>query len=140
MLRGGEHGGNMDTRLVRAGSRLYLRTFVDGGMVYFGDVHAAMGDGEVFLSGVEIAGRIQARVTDASDWSLPTPIVETDEVVAVIASGATLDEAASAALHKGVRVLAAAGVTCRRGLFDERGRPPTRVPIPPTCQPRSLPV
>ncbi|HEV2034275.1 MAG TPA: acetamidase/formamidase family protein [Candidatus Dormibacteraeota bacterium] len=106
-FRGGEHGGNMDTLLVGAGSRVFLPTFLDGGMLYFGDVHAAMGDGEVFLSGIEVAGRIQARVTVAPGWSLPTPLVETAEIVAVVAGGATFDEAAKAALAKAVEVLVA---------------------------------
>jgi amidase len=106
-FRGGEHGGNMDTVLIRAGSRVFLRTFFDGGMLYFGDVHAAMGDGEVFLSGIEVAGRIEARVTVPDQWSLPTPLVETGDVVAVIAAGATLDEAARAALAKAVEMLIA---------------------------------
>lgn len=109
-FRGGEHGGNMDTLLIGAGSRVFLPTFFDGGMVYFGDVHAAMGDGEVFLSGVEIAGRIQARITVAPDWSLPTPLVETDELVAVVAGAATFDEAAKAAMAKAVDVLVAGGL------------------------------
>ena len=51
-FRGAKHGGNMDTLLIGAGSKVFLPTFSDGAMVYFGDVHAAMGDGEVFLSGV----------------------------------------------------------------------------------------
>jgi amidase len=109
-FRGGEHGGNMDNLLVTAGSRTYLPTFFDGGMVYFGDVHAAMGDGEVFLSGIEIAGRIQARVTVVPDWSLPTPVVETEELVAVVAGGATFDEAAQAAMTKAVDLLAVGGM------------------------------
>ena len=69
-----------------------------------------MGDGEIFLSGVEIAGRIKARITLAPDWSLPTPLVETDDVVAVVAGGATFDEAAKAALAKAVEVLSAGGM------------------------------
>jgi len=109
-FRGAEHGGNMDVLLIGAGTRLFLPTFRDGGMVYFGDVHAAMGDGEVFLSGVEIAGRIQARVTVAAHWSLPTPLIETDELVAVIAGGATFDEAAQAAMAKTVDLLSAGGM------------------------------
>src|SRR5437660_3408937 len=109
-FRGAKHGGNMDTLLIGAGSRVFLPTFSDGAMVYFGDVHAAMGDGEVFLSGVEIAGRVQARVTVATGWSLPTPIVETDELVAVIADGATFDEAAKSAMAKAVEVLTAGGL------------------------------
>jgi amidase len=110
-FRGGEHGGNMDTLLVTSGSRVYLPTFFDGGMVYFGDVHAGMGDGEIFLSGIEIAGRIKARVTVAPEWSLPTPLVETDEVIAAVAGGATFDEAAEAAMAKAVSVLGAGGIT-----------------------------
>ncbi|MEA2628982.1 MAG: amidase [Chloroflexota bacterium] len=109
-FRGAEHGGNMDTLLIAPGSRVFLPAFFDGGMVYFGDVHASMGDGEVFLSGVEIAGRIQARITVASGWSLPTPLVETDDTVAVVAGGATFDEAARAALAKAVEVLSAANM------------------------------
>jgi amidase len=107
---GGDHGGNMDTVLIGAGSRVYLPAFLDGGMVYFGDVHAAMGDGEVFLSGVEIAGRIQARVTTRTGWSLPTPLVETDDSVAVVASAKTFDEAARAVMAKAVDLLVAAGM------------------------------
>jgi len=109
-FRGAEHGGNMDILLIGTGTRVFLPTFCDGGMVYFGDVHAAMGDGEVFLSGVEIAGRIRARVTVAAYWSLPTPLVETDELVAVIASGSTFDEATKAVMAKAVEVLSIGGM------------------------------
>src|SRR5438445_6899144 len=109
-FRGAEPGGNMDVLLIGAGTRLFLPTFCDRGMVYFGDVHAAMGDGEVFLSGVEMAGRLQARVTVAAHWSLPTPLIETDELVAVVAGGATFDEAAQAAMAKTVNLLSAGGM------------------------------
>src|ERR1700687_2673675 len=105
-----ERGGNMDVLLIGAGTRLFLPTFRDGGMLYFGDVHAAMGDGEVFLSGVEIAGRIQARVTVAARWSLPTPLIDTDDLVAVIAGGTTFDEAAQAVMAKAVDLLSAGGM------------------------------
>jgi amidase len=109
-FRGGEHGGNMDVLLIGAGSRVFLRAAVAEAMVYFGDVHAAMGDGEVFLSGIEIAGRIKARVTVIPDWALPTPLVETDQLVAVVAGGASFDEAAKAAMVKAVDLLSAQGM------------------------------
>jgi amidase len=109
-FRGGEHGGNMDTMLVAARSRVFLHAFFDSAMVYFGDVHAAMGDGEIFLSGIEIAGRIQARVTVVPKCSLPTPLVETDDVVAVVAGRATFDQAAGAAMAKAVDMLVAGGM------------------------------
>jgi amidase len=107
---GGEHGGNMDTRLIGTGSSVYLPAYFDGGLLYFGDMHAAMGDGEVFLSGVEVAGLIQASVHRAGDWSLRTPLVETEDTLAVLGCGKNLDEAANSALAKAGDILMAGGL------------------------------
>jgi len=104
-LYGGEHGGNMDTRTIAAGSRVYLPVFHPGALLAVGDVHAAMGEGEVFLSGVEIAGEVDLRVQLLRSASLPTPLVETADAIAPIASGATLDEAADRALNKALDLL-----------------------------------
>ncbi len=46
-------GGNMDNRLLRSGSKLYLPCNVDDAMVSFGDPHAAQGDGEVCGTAIE---------------------------------------------------------------------------------------
>ena len=43
----GKHGGNMDIRHLTAGSRIKIPVWVDGALFSVGDVHAAMGDGEV---------------------------------------------------------------------------------------------
>src|SRR5579884_581914 len=104
-LYGGDHGGNMDTRIITSGSRVYLPVFVPGALLAVGDVHAAMGEGEVFLSGVEIAGEIDLRVQVLKGVRLPTPLVETTEVIARVATGATLDEAADRALNKALDLL-----------------------------------
>src|SRR5258706_10124595 len=42
-----EFGGNMDAPEVSPGNTLYLPVNVKGALFYFGDGHAAMGDGEV---------------------------------------------------------------------------------------------
>ena len=65
-----------------------------------GDMHAAMGDGEIVVCGAETAGavRFTARVVDLA--GLPTPFVETSELVATIYSAPTLDEAANGAIHR----------------------------------------
>src|SRR3984893_17066811 len=42
-----DFGGNMDSSEVSVGNTLYLPVNVSGGLLYFGDGHAAMGDGEV---------------------------------------------------------------------------------------------
>jgi amidase len=58
----GEHGGNLDNHLHRPGATVYLPVRQPGGMLAIGDMHAAMGDGEVCFTGVEIAGEVTIRV------------------------------------------------------------------------------
>jgi acetamidase/formamidase len=45
--------GNIDTRHLTAGTKLYLPVFVRGAMFSAGDCHAAQGDGEVCVTGIE---------------------------------------------------------------------------------------
>jgi len=87
------HGGNMDCRLVTAGSSLYFKAEVDGGLFACGDLHAVMGDGEVLICGAETSGEVtlQAEVVDAPN--LPTPLLENAELYAVLASAETVDAA-----------------------------------------------
>ncbi len=49
----GDFGGNMDVRDLCAGARLWLPVFVDGALFSCGDGHAAQGDGEVCINGIE---------------------------------------------------------------------------------------
>jgi len=49
-----EFGGNMDAPEVSAGNTLYLPVNVAGALFYFGDGHAAMGDGEIAGSAIEV--------------------------------------------------------------------------------------
>jgi len=57
----GKHGGNLDVRHLTAGSKLELPVWVDGALFSVGDVHAAMGDGEVCISAIECAGTARLR-------------------------------------------------------------------------------
>jgi len=45
--------GNIDTRHLTAGTKLYLPVYLPGGMFSAGDCHAAQGDGEVCVTGIE---------------------------------------------------------------------------------------
>jgi acetamidase/formamidase len=45
--------GNVDTRHLTAGTKLYLPVYVDGGLFSAGDCHGAQGDGEVCVTGIE---------------------------------------------------------------------------------------
>jgi amidase len=93
----GAHGGNMDTRLIGAGATLFLPVFAPGALLAAGDLHAAMGDGEICGTGVEVAGSITLRVDVRRDLELSNPVVETADVIATIASAETLDDAADQA-------------------------------------------
>jgi acetamidase/formamidase len=49
----GPFGGNMDVRELTAGAKLYLPVLNAGALFSAGDVHAAQGDGEVCINGIE---------------------------------------------------------------------------------------
>jgi acetamidase/formamidase len=49
----GVFGGNMDTRQLTRGTTLYLPVQVEGALFSCGDAHAAQGDGEVCVTGIE---------------------------------------------------------------------------------------
>jgi len=95
----GPHGGNMDCTLVAAGNRVYFTVGVEGALFGAGDLHAAMGDGEIVVCGAETAGAVRFKADVVDLPGLPTPFIETSEVVATIFSAPTLDEAASGATH-----------------------------------------
>lgn len=99
----GPHGGNMDCTRIGAGAALYLPVNTEGALLAMGDLHAKMGDGEVEVCGVEIAGAVTVRVTVLKDCGLPTPFLVNKEIAAAIYSAETVDEAcvgATMAMHR----------------------------------------
>lgn len=82
----GFHGGNLDTKDITVGNTLYLPIFHDGGLLALGDLHAAMGDGELNGSGIEIGGRVLLRVRKVNEVDTITPIVETEDRIKIIYS------------------------------------------------------
>jgi acetamidase/formamidase len=57
-----EFGGNMDAPEVSAGNTLYLPVNVSGALLYFGDGHAVMGDGEIAGTAIEVPLRARLQV------------------------------------------------------------------------------
>ncbi|MCL5025893.1 MAG: acetamidase/formamidase family protein [Chloroflexi bacterium] len=92
----GPHGGNMDVVDIRAGSTLYLPVYVPGGLLYAGDVHAVMGDGEVCGTGVEIRARLTLTLTvrKGRPASMSWPRLETADDIMVIAADKPAEAAA----------------------------------------------
>jgi acetamidase/formamidase len=66
-------GGNMDTRHLTAGARLFLPVFHAGGRLSLGDGHAAQGDGEVCGTAIETPMRATVRVTVRKDLHVTGP-------------------------------------------------------------------
>ena len=91
------HGGNMDCKRISAGATLYLPVNVDGALLAMGDLHAAMGDGEVCVCGAEIAGAVTVRVSVIEGQPLPLPFLVTDTHAMAIYSAEGLDAAAEGA-------------------------------------------
>ena len=69
----GTFGGNMDTRQLVQGSTLYLPVQVEGALFSRGDAHAAQGDGEVCVTGIETSIGATLRLTIEKYRSIPAP-------------------------------------------------------------------
>lgn len=105
----GDYGGNMDTVEAGEGSKVYLPVFVDGAMFAMGDIHAAMGDGEVCGTGIEAPGEVAVRLSKHEGLDLERPMIETPTEWISYAAAKTLDEAAKLATHDLVRFIMSAG-------------------------------
>lgn len=73
-----EFGGNMDAPEVSPGNTLYLPVNVRGALFYFGDGHAAMGDGEVAGSAVEVPMKARFQFDLVKRKSTGWPRLEND--------------------------------------------------------------
>jgi len=69
----GTFGGNMDTRQLVQGTTLYLPVQVEGALFSCGDAHAAQGDGEVCVTGIETPIGATLRFTLEQGRTIPAP-------------------------------------------------------------------
>jgi acetamidase/formamidase len=69
----GTFGGNLDTRQLTRGTTLYLPVQVPGALFSCGDAHAAQGDGEVCVTGLESPMYGALRFTLHKDGPIPAP-------------------------------------------------------------------
>lgn len=72
----GPFGGNMDVRELSTGATLYLPVLHRGALFSAGDAHAAQGDGEVCINGIECPVDVTLRFTLHPQAPLSGPIVE----------------------------------------------------------------
>ena len=112
----GSFGGNMDVKHLTAGSTLYLPVLVDGGKLCAGDAHAAQGDGEVSINGLEAPMDVTLRISIEKKFSVQEPYLVTapnlcpcayigSEYHAFISSGPDLKINAQGAVRRAIDYL-----------------------------------
>ena len=73
----GNHGGNMDSKIIKKGARVYFPVRIAGALLQMGDIHATMGDSELCGTGIEIKGEIMVRTSIIKNFELNWPVTET---------------------------------------------------------------
>ncbi|MHB1413831.1 MAG: acetamidase/formamidase family protein [Chloroflexota bacterium] len=95
----GVHGGNLDCKEVVAGATVYLPVAAPGAGLAIGDVHAAMGDGELMLSGIEVQGEVEIELGLHKGRAPRGPVVENETHFMTIGVGKSLEDASHAAIE-----------------------------------------
>jgi acetamidase/formamidase len=111
----GVFGGNMDVRELCSGATLYLPVLNRGALFSAGDAHAAQGDGEVCINGIECPSDVTLRFQLHKGQPLAGPLIESaahkemDEGDAwiVVESGTDAIAAARAATSRMIDLLVA---------------------------------
>ncbi len=110
----GPFGGNLDVRELCAGSKLYLPVYNHGALFSCGDGHAAQGDGEVCINGIECPLDVTLGFKLHKHHPLDGPIIEASEAAArdstadawiVVGTGTDLAETARAATSRMIDLL-----------------------------------
>jgi acetamidase/formamidase len=89
----GAFGGNMDYASMGAGAKLMLPVNEPGALLFLGDGHARMGEGEVVGTGLETSMDVEFTVGLVKKKAIGWPRLETDTYVMVLGSARPLLEA-----------------------------------------------
>src|SRR5215467_1970721 len=86
-------GGNMDSPEASAGNTVYFPVNVPGAMLFMGDGHAAMGDGEIAGTAIEVPLRSRVQVQVIKGQKINWPRFENDEYIMTVGAYRPLDDA-----------------------------------------------
>jgi acetamidase/formamidase len=101
----GAHAGNMDNKDLAAGAILYLPVHAPGALFSAGDGHAAQGQGEVDLTGIETGLRGRFQFYLHKDMKLVWPRAETATHWIVMGLNPNLEEAMKIAVRETIDFL-----------------------------------
>ena len=77
----GPWGGNLDSRDFCVGSKIHLNSYVDGGLLFAGDVHGSQGDGELTGTANEIRAEVTLSCSVIKGKKIPHVRVEKEEAL-----------------------------------------------------------
>jgi acetamidase/formamidase len=87
-----EFGGNMDSPEASVGNTVYFPVNVEGALLYMGDGHAAMGDGEVAGTAIEVPLRARVQVNVIKGQKINWPRFENDSAIMTVGAYRPLDD------------------------------------------------
>ena len=93
-----EFGGNMDSPEASVGNTVYFPVNVKGGLLYLGDGHAAMGDGEAAGSAIEVPLKARVQVSVIKGRKIEWPQFENDDAIMTVGAYRPADDAVRIAL------------------------------------------
>jgi acetamidase/formamidase len=110
-------GGNIDCKLLIAGTTLFLPIPVDGALLSLGDGHGAQGDGEVSGTAIECPVESAQVTLEVTDLDLRMPIARTEDAWVTFGFDDDLDKAVDLAVETMLDLMERnLGVTRKRAL------------------------
>jgi amidase len=88
-----EHGGNMDAPEASAGNTAYFPVTVRGALLYLGDGHAQMGDGEIAGTAIEVPMHARLQVDVIKGQKIAWPRFENSREIMALGAYRPLDDA-----------------------------------------------
>lgn len=88
-----EYGGNMDAPEASVGNTVFFPVNVSGALLYVGDGHAAMGDGEIAGTAIEVPLRARIQVAVIKNKRIKWPRFENDDAIMAVGAYRPLDDA-----------------------------------------------
>src|SRR3954468_2891478 len=89
----GPFGGNLDYNQMNEGATLLLPVFNPGALLFFGDGHAAMGDGELTGAALETSLDVEFTVDLVKNFSTGNPRLENSEYVMSVGVAGSVPDA-----------------------------------------------
>jgi len=88
-----EFGGNLDSPEASAGNTVYFPVNVKGALLYLGDGHAAMGDGEVAGAAIEVPLHARVQVNVIKGRRINWPRFESEQAIMTVGAYRPVDDA-----------------------------------------------